>query len=148
MIAYFDSSVLLAILLDEKTRAEAYAWWSASEIRVSSILLKIETITVLRRTWERHRDRLESSWLSKNTKVCQEFLAEVNLRIVDEEIENIIFLNNEISQCRSLDAIHMATALNWSRLMPQEDFILYTFDKNLGALAQSMKIKTNSSPIS
>ncbi len=52
MIAYFDSSVLLAILLDEKAKAEAYSWWSSSEVRVSSILLRIETITVIRLTWE------------------------------------------------------------------------------------------------
>ena len=144
MIAYFDSSVLLAILLDEKTKAETYSWWSASEVRVSSILLRIETITVIRRTWERYRARLESGWLTKKTKEYQEFIAEINLRIVDEEIENTIFLNSGFSRCRSLAAIHIATALEWSRLMPQDDFILYTLDKDLGALAQSMKIKTNS----
>jgi predicted nucleic acid-binding protein len=146
MIAYFDSSVLLAILLDEKTKAEASAWWSGAEVRVSSILLKIETITVLRRTWELHHAILDSNWLARKTNELEEFLCEVNFRIVDEEIERTIFLKNELSRCRSLDAIHMATALQWAQLMPQNDFILYTFDGDLIALAQSLKIKTNPLP--
>ncbi|MEI6385439.1 MAG: type II toxin-antitoxin system VapC family toxin [Spirochaetota bacterium] len=143
MIGYFDSSVLLSILLDEATKAEADSWWAGSEVRVSSILLKIETITILRRTWDRYRERLDSQWLLRKTRELEEFLSEVNLRIVDEEIERIIFLRKDLSRCRSLDAIHMATAMEWARILPDEDVLLYTYDKNLNALARLMKMATN-----
>lgn len=92
MISYFDSSVLLAILLDEDSKSEAFNFWKKSQIRVSSILLKIETITVLRRTYEQYKTRLVKDWLTIKTKELEEYLCEVNFRIIDDEIEKSIFL--------------------------------------------------------
>jgi hypothetical protein len=50
-------------------------------------------------------------WLGKKAKELDEYLDEVNYRIIDEEIERSIYLKKELSKCRSLDAIHIATAL-------------------------------------
>jgi predicted nucleic acid-binding protein len=62
MLTYFDSSVLLAILLDEKRKSEALKLWNNASIRVSSILLRLETITVLRRTYEHNKKKLPELW--------------------------------------------------------------------------------------
>jgi hypothetical protein len=40
MVSYFDSSVLLSILLDEEKQAQALSLWKNAQIKVSSILLK------------------------------------------------------------------------------------------------------------
>ena len=58
MLYYFDSSIILAILLDEKRKLEAQELWQKSSTRVSSLLLKLETITVLRRTYEHNKSML------------------------------------------------------------------------------------------
>ncbi len=143
MLYYFDSSILLAILLDEKRKDEAMDLWNEASIRVSSILLKLETITVLRRTFEHNKTKLESSWFTKKITGLSEYLKEVNFRIIDEDIENIIFLRKEIAKCKTLDAIHIATALEFSSLIPASDFSLYTFDKNMSDLAKSFKFNVN-----
>jgi uncharacterized protein with PIN domain len=55
-LSYIDSSFLLAILLDEEKQRTAREYWQNS-IRVSSILLKIEAIIVLRRTHEINKNK-------------------------------------------------------------------------------------------
>jgi len=143
MLYYFDSSILLAILLDEKRKDIALDLWNEATIKVSSILLKLETITVLRRTFEHNKSRLEASWITRKINDLNEYLKEVNFRIIDEDIENIIVLRKEIAKCKTLDAIHIATALEFSSLMPTSDFYFYTFDKNMSDLAKSFKFKIN-----
>ena len=143
MLYYFDSSILLAILLDEKRKDMALDLWNEATVRVSSILLKLETITVLRRTFEHNKAKIESSWITRKINELNEYLEEVNFRIIDEDIENIIVLRKEIAKCKTLDAIHIATALEFSSLIPTSDLYLYTFDKNMSDLAKSFKFKIN-----
>jgi predicted nucleic acid-binding protein len=145
MLTYFDSSILLAILLDEKRKDEALKLWNNASIRVSSILLRLETITVLRRTFEHNKTKLPSLWLSKKTNELNEFLQEINIRIIDEDIEKIMTLRKEIAKCKTLDAIHISTAIEFSRLVPQNEFVLYTFDKEMASLAKNLKMHINTS---
>lgn len=145
MLTYFDSSILLAILLDEKRKDEALKLWNNASIRVSSILLRLETITVLRRTYEHNKIKLPSLWLSKKNNELNEFFQEINIRIIDEDIEKIMILRKEISKCKTLDAIHISTAIEFSRLVPQKEFVLYTFDKEMASLAKSLKMHINAS---
>jgi len=143
MLYYFDSSVILAILLDEQRNKEATALWKDSTVRVSSLLLKLETITVLRRTYAYNRSRLEPSWLARKTNELSGYLQAINFRIIDEEIEKIIFLKKELAKCKTLDAIHIATALEMSKLLPNAAFHLYTFDREMAKLAKLLKLKIN-----
>ncbi len=133
------------MLLDEKRKEEALGLWNEATVRVSSILLKLETVTVLRRTYEHNKPKLESNWITKKINELNEYLQEVNYRIIDEDIEEIILLRKEIAKCKTLDAIHVATALAFSRLISSSDFYLYTFDKNMAGLAKLLKFKINKS---
>lgn len=146
MLTYFDSSILLAILLDEKRKDEALTLWNSANIRVSSILLRLETITVLRRTYEHNKTKLPTLWLAKKTNELNEFLQEVNIRIIDEDIEKIMTLKKEIAKCKTLDAIHISTAIEFSKLVSQKEFMLNTFDKEMSNLAKSLKMNINNSP--
>ncbi len=143
MLSYFDSSVLLAILLDEERREEAYSYWRTAEIKVSSILLKLETITVIRRTYEQNKTQLEVGWLKEKTTLLLEFLNEVNYRIIDEDIEKTVFLRKDLARCRTLDALHIAAALDFKKLNYGKNLILYSFDKQMHDLAEYYKFKTN-----
>ncbi|MDR1148462.1 MAG: PIN domain-containing protein [Spirochaetaceae bacterium] len=141
-LSYFDSSMVLAILLEEAKKKEAYEYWQNSSIRVSSILLRIETIVSLRRTYEYYKNRLDDNWLIEKLKTLDEYLNEVNYRIIGTKIEREIYLKKELSKCRSLDAIHIATALKF-REMGNVDIVLYTFDKTMHELAEHYRFKTN-----
>jgi predicted nucleic acid-binding protein len=72
-----------------------------------------------------------------------EYLNEVNFRIIDEEIERIIYLKKDLSKCKTLDAIHIATALEFKKIDSSKEYILYSFDLNMNKLAKNYKIKTN-----
>ena len=140
-LSYFDSSVLLAILLDEERQEEAYKYWQ-NTIRVSSILLKIETIIALRRTYENNKKKLEKDWLKEKIKILNGYLSNVNYRILNHKIEREIYSRKELAQCRSLDAIHLATALQF-RELNNDEMNFYTFDKTMHELAKRYKFKMN-----
>jgi predicted nucleic acid-binding protein len=134
--------MVLAILLDEKKKTEAYEYWQDSSIRVSSILLRIETVVSLRRTYEYYKKKLDDTWLAEKSKLLDEYLNEVNYRIIGTKLEREIYLKKELSKCRTLDAIHIATALKF-REMNNVDVVVYTFDRAMHELAEHYRFKTN-----
>lgn len=145
MLCYFDSSILLAILLDEKRKPEAKALWNEATVRVSSILLKLETVFVLRRTYEHNKNKLDPGWITKKATELTEYLQETNTLVIDEDIVKAIVLKKEISRCKTLDAIHIATALEFRKLVPSSDFYFYTYDKGMADLAKAFRFKINQS---
>ncbi|GHT94518.1 hypothetical protein FACS1894141_1330 [Spirochaetia bacterium] len=143
ILSYFDSSVLLAILLDEDRKSEAYNYWSNSLLRISSILLRIETIITLRRTFEHNKKNRADDWLQEKIKIADEFLNEVHYRIISEKLEREIYLKKELAKCRTLDAIHIATALQFREINNEDPFYFYTFDQTMHDLAEHFRFKTN-----
>jgi hypothetical protein len=133
----------LAILFSEERYEEAYSYWQNSEVKVSSILLRIETIVALRRMYEHNKSKLEANWLNEKTKELVEYLNEVNYRIINEKLEQNIFLKKELSKCRALDAIHIATALEFRENNDQENINVYSFDVSMHNLAKHFRFKTN-----
>jgi len=143
MLTYFDSSVLLSIILDEKRSEEANKLWSNATVRVSSILLKIEVLTVLRRTFSHNESKLEKNWLIQKIKLLDEYLQEINFRVVDEDIDKIIYLKKELGKCRTLDAVHLATAMNIRTIVETDELAVITFDREMHNLAKVLKFKVN-----
>jgi hypothetical protein len=76
-----------------------------------------------------------------------EYLKEVNYRIVGKDIEQTIFLNKELSHCRSLDAIHIATALKFRETVrttaDEASMSFYSFDAEMNRLARHYHFATN-----
>jgi predicted nucleic acid-binding protein len=133
---------VLSILLNEQRQDGAYLLWENSEIRISSILLRIETIVTLRRIYERNKSKLDENWLGRKTKELEEYLNEINYLIIDDRIERTIYSRKELSNCKALDAIHISTALQY-REISEENINLYTFDIQMSNLAKHFKFKTN-----
>lgn len=108
MPAYFDSSVLLSLILGDVHAQRAQALWHEELERVSSILLPLECSTVLRRVpgldWSPAARERAHEQVATATR-------ELALKPVDEDIANLIRSTEALSQCRTLDAIHVATAL-------------------------------------
>jgi len=143
-ISYFDSSLLLSILLNESRSDEALAIWKNNKIRVSSILLKFETNITLRRRSEQQKitfgdNRFKAKLLNLNI-----FLNDIFYKDITETFENSISGNYDIlSKCKSLDAIHIATALSISEKYSRNEICICSFDKSMLALAKELGFETN-----
>ena len=142
MIGCFDSSVVLAILLNEERQDEAFKYWNDTDTKISSILLKIETIISLRRVYNNNKQKLDKNWLEEKIDELNEYLKEINYRIIDEELEIFISTNNNLAKCRSLDAIHIATALEYRKNNNNENISLYSFDIDMHKLALEYEFLT------
>jgi hypothetical protein len=93
--------------------------------------------------YESNKRKLGINWLGEKTKELGEYLKEVNYRIIGKQIEQSIFLNKELSHCRALDAIHIATALEFRGDNNGENINFYSFDIDLNNLAKFYRFKTN-----
>jgi len=143
MIAYFDSSVLLTILLNQERYSEACSLWDNTNFYLSSFLLRIETNISLCRTYKIYNHKQGESWLAEKTGELGEMLKDINYKSIDKSIEQIIIKNKRLAGCRSLDAIHIATALYFRENAKGQDIILCSFDKNMLKVAKEFGFETN-----
>lgn len=135
MIAYLDSSVLLRILLDEKSPLKEF---KSIELGVSSSLLKIECLRTLDRL------KIENALSDDAFLEAREFFLSSFRKIQKIPITNTVV--DLASQSwgvplKTLDSIHLASALLWKR-SEQEDLYFMTHDKKLGraAAAQGLSV--------
>jgi len=141
MARYFDSSVLLSILLEEEMKNEAAEIWKADSIRLSSILLPAESYTVLRRYYAAYKSKLPSNWLPEKEKNLRALLEEITLGVLDHRLIEIIAAKKELARCRTLDAIHLATAIGFREKIHPERLTLCTFDQTMKRVAKRLKFK-------
>ena len=139
MVIYIDSSFLLSIVFEEENSEISKAIWKDHDYRVSSILLESECLVTVRRFYNYNRNNLESNWLALKEKELYELLEEVNIRILDEKIIEYIKLKTELSNCRTLDAIHMATGLEFKDNLAV-DIKICTYDEKMRRLARTMNL--------
>jgi predicted nucleic acid-binding protein len=142
MIVYFDSSVLLTILLNEERYGEACSMWDGADFCLSSFLLRIETCVSLRRVHKVSAHKNNIFWLSQKTDELYGMLKDIHYKPIDNEIELIINQNEKLSICKSLDAIHLATALYFKKNCREQNIILCSFDKNVLNLAELLGFQT------
>jgi predicted nucleic acid-binding protein len=129
MPAYFDSSVLISLLVGDKQSGRARELWHGEVERVSSILLDIECTTLLR--------RLGQAGSSFDRDEAEERLSlaleEITLKPVDEDVAETVRSTPGLSGCRTLDAVHLATALYFQAADP--DLLVCTFDVRMAEVA-------------
>ena len=105
MALYIDTSFLLAIIRQEL--AALVAIWEQDEVRISSILLHAESLLTLRRLGRE----------ADTERMLEELISEVSLRTVDAGIIGVLASEAYLAGCRTLDALHLAIALDF-RLQP------------------------------
>jgi predicted nucleic acid-binding protein len=143
MINYFDSSLVLAILLEEKQKDEAYFIWKNNPIRISSVLLKIETDISLKRFYKRNENRLNIEGLVKRKIQLNKLMNDVFFNDITESFANSMIQNDSLASCKSLDAIHLATALDISEKYGRSEICICSFDKNMLKIAKELGFETN-----
>lgn len=135
MPTYFDASVVVSLVKKNPGSERAASLWLAEPRRVSSSLLAVECVTAIRRGgaagWAPALDaepRLEL------------ILGEVTLKQLDDEIVEIVRRTPALARCRSLDAVHLATALHFAD-RSDEPFALATFDARMAEVAAAAGLK-------
>ena len=129
------------MILEDEFHKKASNIWNQKHENVSSILTSIETIIVVRRFSKLNKSRLPPNWLSKNEKKLKELLSECSLVKIDESILSILELKKDISECRSLDAIHIATAIFLKNYFNESKLLFYSFDKRVNEVAKKFGLK-------
>ena len=111
MVRYFDSSIMLAGILGQKPQSLMASLWDTAEIRLSSTLAKIECLIGVRRAGTLQDLAPGGPWCMERIHLLEAYLEGLDCRRIDDDILDIIRRNVSLSNCRSLDAIHIATAL-------------------------------------
>lgn len=127
MATYYDSSALLEVALGGASARAVVACWDEDPVRVASVLLEAESLVVLRRAASRVRGK-------RRIGLLDELLAAIVVRDVDSEVLRVLRRAPSLSSCRSLDALHIATAL-FFRLHLDEPLRICVLDRRMRELA-------------
>lgn len=138
-LAYFDTSILLSILFKEEKSKIAADLWDRHPDRVSSILLDAECWTGMRRHFKHSKVKAPSSWLKERATFLEAALTGVSRKLVDAEVLVSLKEHDELTECRTLDAIHLATALFFRR-KTDEGIVVISFDERMRQTAKKLKL--------
>jgi predicted nucleic acid-binding protein len=134
---YFDSSVILSVLLEEEDHPPAHELWIGAERRLSSGLLRLECIIAIRRIAILQGLPADGAWARERLDLLTGFLDALNFRAIDGAIEEIIRLTPALADCRTLDAIHVATALHFKPYV-EGSLEVVTLDRRMKHLAMKL----------
>ena len=134
MIAYVDSSVILRMVLGQPN---ALAEWKQIDRGVSSALIRVELLRTLDRL--RLRTGLTDAEIARRRAVILQAvdlleLVEIDPVVLDRAAQPLP------TEIRTLDAIHLATALLW-RERSTAELVMATHDHRLGTAAQAHGFK-------
>ena len=137
MPSYLDSSVLLGWLLGQPGSVLLDGIWEGQDDRVSSVLLEAECVTVLRRVAALQPAREQKRFLSSRLEALDRCLDGIHLQNVDSAVMACLRNEPRLSECRSLDALHLATALLFQE-NSERPVKIATQDEKMKALARRL----------
>ena len=140
MVCYYDSSIILSAILEGKRDIDYALAWDNVSTRLSSNLLKIECIIGVRRAGILQDLSPGDEWVTHRVNILEQYFNGINLKLIDDSIEEIIRKNTSLTGCRSLDAIHLATAL-YFRPHLEETLYISSLDKRMRAIAAKLGFK-------
>ena len=109
MIAYFDTSALIPLLVDEPGSAAASDFWDRALRVVSVRLVRVEARAALAQS--ARIDRISRAQLRAFVRELDELLDQLDLVDVDEELVRNAADLAESYSLRAYDAVHLAAAL-------------------------------------
>lgn len=139
MLVYFDTSAVMAMLQKEPGYKKVMTLWEECERPCSSILLKVEATASIRRNLLVGDSETKALLEVRNRELCK-MLDSVALFPVDNEIARIVEKEDDLSRCRSLDALHIATALFIQREMG-EAVVMCTLDVRMREAAEALRFE-------
>lgn len=137
---FFDSSVLLTVLLAEPRAEEASRLWLGNQDKVASILLEAECLNGLRRAAARAGKSAPMGWLENQVAFLGASLNDVTSKHVDSDVMSRVRSETALSNCRTLDAIHLATAMYFAS-KGEEEVLVVSFDTRMRETAAMVGLK-------
>jgi predicted nucleic acid-binding protein len=137
-VVYFDTSALLAWLLGESSASEVKTKIDVAETVVTSVLTLIETERALIRA--EMMNVLSAADAEKLRGLLARSKAGWTLMEISEEVRARASRFFPVEPVRTLDAIHLATALTFMRVFP--DIELLSYDQRILENARVLGIKT------
>ena len=139
-VCYFDTSVIASMLLCDSNADKSLALWSQCQYPVSSQLLVFETTTVIQRVAQKLPRSSQEKWIKESFSWLERISAQMALHEINSQVLDHIRKQPQLGSCRSLDAIHIATAQIFHR--ESSAFILHSFDKRMLDIASLLGIPT------
>jgi uncharacterized protein len=109
VIAYIDSSLFLKLLFDEPGTSQAQMLWDSDPVLISSRLLRIEARATLARG--KLDGRITQQKAKVVTKTFDDLWARLTVVEISEQVAESACEIAESTRLRSLDAIHLASAM-------------------------------------
>jgi predicted nucleic acid-binding protein len=139
MLVYFDTSAVMAILQKEPGYKKVMKLWDDCERPCSSILLNVEAVASVRRNLLAGMAHTHAILVTRMSEL-RRMLDAMALFPVEGEIAGIVEKEAALSRCRSLDAIHLATALYVQREMG-ESVVMCTLDVRMREAAEALRFE-------
>lgn len=136
MACYFDSSYLLAVLFGQGPVDDLATLWDQEDIRVASQLTVAECLVSVRRV-ALSSGRLGARRLRVWSEAIDLYLGTLYRKPVDDDVVAILRLERRLAPCRTLDALHLATAMYFQRQVDQP-LAICSLDRRMRAVASSL----------
>lgn len=129
MIAYFDTSAVVPLLIEEVGTSRCEEHWSAADRLVSVRLLRVEAHAALAQATR--QDRLTAQQLRSAVRALDTLIAQLDVLDIDDDLTRSAAEVAERHGLRAYDAVHLAAAL----AVDDEDLVLVTGDHALASAA-------------
>lgn len=109
MIAYFDTSALVKLLIDEPGSALAEASWEAADVRVCATVGYTEATAAIARAWR--TKRIDEPTVHRLLVSLAELWQGISRIVVDDELAHHAGALAVDHGLRGYDAVHLAASL-------------------------------------
>lgn len=133
MPVYIDTSFFLSIVFEDTNYELSYESWIGDDYRFSSSLLEIESFINIHKVYRENRKVLNKRWLDESLTRQRELLTEINLKRIGSEVYEKIQKTEKLTFLKSLDSIHLSTALLITDSLKKK-LTICAYDKILGKL--------------
>jgi predicted nucleic acid-binding protein len=136
-LVYFDASVALEVVLGQPRAQQAAAAWAAADRRISSVLFEAECRTAVRRAARSGGSRQGLALQKRRDEALEDWFTRLEFHAVDRAVMERLAAEPRLGACRTLDALHLATAIEL-RAASGAELAICTLDADMVAVAREL----------
>lgn len=141
MFSYVDTSLVLSILFEEDTMEESISLLDNSKSKFSSTITIAECYNNLNKVKVSNVSQKMEIWYSTKVKELEKILSLLNFKVYDKDIVNLIKTNINLSGCKTLDSIHLATAM-YIKMKTDSEIKILSYDKKMNKVGKKIGLET------
>lgn len=141
MFSYVDTSLVLSILFEEDTMEESISLLDNSKSKFSSTITIAECYNNLNKVKVSNVSQKMEIWYSTKVKELEKILSLLNFKVYDKDIVILIKTNINLSGCKTLDSIHLATAM-YIKMKTDSEIKILSYDKKMNKVGKKIGLET------